>query len=402
MPSKAKTVLFVDDDDGVRKTAELLLRKRGYRFLGAINPDEALSRLVADEIDLVLLDLNFSKAQTSGEEGLACLADILRHNPHAIVIVVTGHSGLTIAVQALRNGARDFIMKPWNNERLIEAIEKALTSRRGGDGAVSDPSILVGSSDTMRRIISTFDRCSTLTASVLIRGEAGTGKTLASQVLHRQSGRANIVQVDANALSLTAMSDLPDTTLLIENIDRLSEVHGPALMGWLARAPRQNSRLISTTTKSLSELGLDRGIKYAISTVDVEMPPLRERGEDIVQLAEHFVRVTCHQHGFPPKSLSADANAVLAAHAWPDNIHALRHQIERTVIMLDGDIISARDLALESVANAMEQPKPNLAASEKVMIEEALKRNSFNVSAAAADLGLSRPALYRRMSKHGL
>jgi DNA-binding NtrC family response regulator len=403
MSVEMKSILFVDDDPDVRKTAELLLRKHRFIVHGAASPQEAMSRIVADPVDLILLDLNFSKAQTSGEEGLACLADILRHDPQANIIVVTGHSGLNVAIQALRNGARDFIMKPWNNERLVQAIEKVLASRRTGNVSVVDPSILVGSSDAMRRIIATFDRCAALAVSVLIRGEAGTGKTLGGLMLHRQSGRTNLVQVEAGALSDAALSDIPDTTLLVENIERLNEAQIAGLLGWLTRAPRHNSRLISTTTLAIADLGLDRRVKYAISTVDVGMPPLRERGDDIVQLAEHFVRVSCLQHGFSPKTLSLEAQAILASQPWPDNIHALRHAIERTVIMLDGASISAGDLALDASAVSVDAPaKPNLAASEKTMIEEALRRNNFNVSAAAGELGLTRPSLYRRMSKHGI
>ncbi len=403
MPEAMKSILFVDDDSDVRKTAELLLRKHRFIVHGAADPQEAMSRIVADPVDLILLDLNFTKAQTSGEEGLACLADILRHDPQANVIVVTGHSGLNVAIQALRNGARDFIMKPWNNERLIQAIEKVLASRRAGHLSVVDPSILVGHSDAMRRIIATFDRCAALTVSVLIRGEPGTGKTLGGLMLHRQSGRTNLVQLEASALTDHHLSDLPDTTLLLENIERLNEGQVGGLLNWLARAPRHNSRIICTTAHPMADLGLDRRVKYAISTVDVEMPPLRTRGNDIVLLAEHFVRVSCLQHGFSNKTLSLEAQAILASQPWPDNIHALRHAIERTVIMLDGNSISAGDLALDTAAASLEpQAKPNLAASEKTIIEDALKRNNFNVSAAAGELGLTRPSLYRRMSKHGL
>lgn len=395
-----KTVLFVDDDADVRKTASLLLKKAGYGFHGAAGPEEAFSRLVSDPVDVILLDLNFARAQTSGEEGLACLRDILRHDPQAAVVVVTGHSGLNIAVQALRNGARDFIMKPWNNERLIQAIEAACATRRPDVAPVADPSILIGHSEAMVRIKSTIDRCAALTAAVLIRGEVGTGKTLAATSLHRQSGRANLVHLEAHAV--THLDDTPNTTLVLENIERLPEAMAPVLLAWLNPAPRRNSRLVTTSSRPVRDLGLDRGLTYAVSTLDVEMPPLRERGDDIVQLAEHFLRVTCQNHGFAAKTLSPEAEALLMAHPWPDNVHALRHLIERTVILSDGAVISAGDLPID-YGDAVPAPAvPRLAQSEKVLIEDALKRHNFNVSAAAIDLGLTRPALYRRMSKHGL
>ncbi len=399
--SKAR-ILFVDDDADVTKTAELLLRKAGYVFFAAATPQAAMSRLVSDAIDVVLLDLNFSKGQTSGEEGLLCLRDILRHDPASKVVVVTGHSGLSIAVKALRSGAADFIMKPWNNDRLIQAIDSAINARKPGQ-TVPDPSVLVGGSDAMKRIAAAIDRCAPLTVPVLLTGEAGTGKTLAATAFHRQSGRTQFVALDGGTLDALRLDDAPDTTLLLENIDRLDPALIPALVGWLHTAPRRNSRLISTSTKGRSEIGLERGLVYAISTLDIALPPLADRPDDIAALAEHFVRVTCLQHGFKPKVLSPEAVALLAVQPWPDNVHELRHVIERTVIMGDGAMISGADLGIHIDAPAlMARGKPNLAQSEKGIIEDALQRNNFNVSAAASDLGLTRPALYRRMAKHGL
>lgn len=402
MAVEQKNVLFVDDDGDVRRTAELLLRKRGFEFFGAASPAEAMSRLASDPVDLILLDLNFSRAQTSGEEGLACLQDILRHDPEAVVVVVTGHSGLNVAVQALRSGASDFIMKPWNNDRLVDAINGALATRKAQPQAV-DPLIMVGVSTALQRLKATIDRCAPLTVSVLLRGETGTGKTLAALILHRRSGRINLTHVEASALTATHLADSANTTLVIENIERLPEALAPALLTWISRAPRQNCRLIATTTRMETDIGLDRGLTYAISTLDVEVPSLSDRRDDIVPLAEHFLRVMGQQQGLPVKTLSPDAQAVLTAHDWPDNIHALKHAVERAAILGESEVLAAADLSLETSRPASPQgSKPRLAESEKSLIEEALKRNNFNVSVAAGELGLTRPALYRRMSKYGL
>jgi DNA-binding NtrC family response regulator len=397
------SVLFVDDDDDVRKTAELLLKRAGYTYFGAPGPSEALSRLASDRVDVILLDLNFSKAQTSGQEGLALLGDILRHDPQAVVIVVTGHSGLTIAVEALRNGACDFIMKPWNNARLIEAVEKAAMARKPADAVMNGQTVMIGASDAMQRVKAMVDRCAALTTSVLIRGEAGTGKTLTANVMHRQSARAHLVTVDASMLSFEHLSDEPNTTVLIENIERVQASQIGALQAWIVRAPRLNSRIVSTTTLLARDLGLDRGLTYSLSTIDIEMPPLRERTSDIIELAQHFMRTTCRQHGFAPKTLSVQAQSLLSAYGWADNVHALRHLIERSIILSSGHVIDAADLGMPPEDDGHATPvKPSLSESEKSMIEEALRHHNFNVSAAANELGLTRPALYRRMSKYGL
>lgn len=403
MAMSTARVLFIDDDADVRKTAELLLKKKGYDFFGASTPEEGLSRLVSDSVDVVLLDLNFARAQTSGEEGLSCLADILRHDPHTRVIMVTGYSGLNVAVRAVRAGARDVIMKPWNNERLIEAVEEAVASRRPASLPLIDPSIMIGVSESMIQVKATIDRYAPLTAPILLTGAAGTGKTLAGMALHRRSGRTQFVSRDASVVTPDDFQDLAETTLLIENIERLPEGLVPDLLGWLKAAPRQNSRLITTSSRGRNDLGLERGITYAISTLDLFLPPLAARPDDVVPLAAHFSRITSQQNGFPERGFDADAQALLTAQPWSDNIHALRYVVERSILLANGNVLGVADLVLDERADsAGGSPKASLADSEKTLIEDALKRHNFNVSAAAADLGLTRPALYRRMSKHGL
>ncbi len=411
MLDNSKTVLFVDDDADVRKTAELLLRSAGYRYCGVSGPGEAMSQLASETVDVILLDLNFSRAQTSGEEGLALLRDILRHDPRAVVVVVTGHSGLNIAVEALRTGARDFIMKPWNNGRLLEAVDKAAAERRASDVSEVEPAILVGRSEALQSIKAMIDRCAVLNVSVLLRGEAGTGKTLVANILHRQSGRATLLQIDGATLTHEHLAGLTNTTLLIENVERIPEGMGGALQAWLARASRHNSRLLSTTAHPHRDLGLERGLAYALNTIDIEIPPLRERTRDILDLAEHFLRVTCRKHGLSARTLAPKAQARLNAHGWVDNVHALRNAIERAAILSDKPVIGPEDLVLvpdEAASriagekSSARPPSARLSDAEKVMIEEALRRSNFNVSAAAAELGLTRPALYRRMSKYGL
>ncbi|MDV6332932.1 sigma-54-dependent transcriptional regulator [Asticcacaulis sp. 201] len=402
MPRSLNNILLVDDDDDIRRTAELLLTKAGFGFQGAPTPEDALSRIVSTKFDAVLLDLNFTRAQTSGAEGLACLRDILRHDPDAQVIVITGHSGLGIAVQALRNGARDFIMKPWNNERLIEAVEQAVASRKS-DALPPEPAAMIGPSQLTRRLKDTLDRYASLTVSVLIRGEVGVGKTLAATTLHRLSGRTHLVHLDAGGMTLESLTDQPNTTVIVENIHNLTPASASALHHWLNRAPLINSRLVSTTERLGTDLGLDRGLTYAVSTLDMEIPPLRERRDDIVPIAEYFVRVVCHRNNLAPKTLSDEVQARLKGNPWSDNLHALRHAIERAAVSESGNIISDVALGLDfDATTASPAPTPKLADTEKTIIEAALERCNFNVSAAAQELGLTRPALYRRMTKYGL
>jgi DNA-binding NtrC family response regulator len=266
-----------------------------------------------------------------------------------------------------------------------------------------DPSILVGETDVMKRVLSAADRCAPLTIPVLVTGEAGTGKTLLAKIIHRQSGRTGLTVVDAGSITVSDLDDHPDRTLLLENVDRLEAGNIPLLVNWIYAAPRRNSRLISTTTKPRSQVSLDRGLTYAISRFDFTMPPLRDRRDDIVPLAEHFVRVMCRQLGTKIKRLAPGAKTLLSAQAWPDNVHELRYVIDRSVLNTEGDVISEAELDLDNRAElGLPAVNVSLAATEKSMIEDALNRNNFSVTAAASELGLNRNALYRRMAKYGL
>jgi len=404
MPVASK-ILFVDDDANVLKTAELLLKAAGYEFRGANGPAEAFSILAAEPVDAILLDLNFSRAQMSGEEGLACLRDIRRHNPDAAVIIVTGHSGLTVAVQALRAGAHNFIMKPWNNERFLEAIEDALKQRvtppPGGEAA--DPGVIVGACDAIVRVRELVSRYAPLGASVLLTGEPGTGKSLVAHALHRQSGREGLKIVEASDLTAAMLEDLTSTTLVIEDVDRLDPAVSLALSAWLQAAGRINSRVVATTTRAQGDLGLSRSLVYALSQLEMTLPPLRDRGDDIERLAAHFARIFALQQGLPVRALEPEAMVALRSVSWRDNLHALRRVVERAIVAAAGPAVAVTDLDLPR--DRVETPPDaglSLERTEKFIIQEALKRHNFSVSKAAIELGLTRQTLYRRMARHGL
>lgn len=407
----AHKILFIDDDPGVVKTAELLLAKAGYDFRAASSPAEAYSVLAVETVDTILLDLNFSRAQMSGEEGLACLEEILRHDPDAAVIVVTGHSGLTVAVQALRAGAKNFIMKPWSNERLLDAVADALTNKSSAGSRTAtaafddslDASLIVGSCDAIVRIKELIEKYAPLTAAVLLMGESGTGKSLVAQALHRQSRRSAISVFDAASLVPADLDDLAETTVVLEDIDRLDPALAAPLTAWLQTAGRRNTRVVATTCRSHPDIGLPRSVLYALSTLEMTLPALRDRGNDIELLSSHFARVFALRQGLAVRGLAADAVAALRGASWDDNLHALRRAIERAVVAADGAAVTAADLELPNGGTAPTADRGlDLERTEKYIIQQALSRHNFNVSKAATELGVTRQTLYRRMARHGL
>ena len=442
--SQFATVLFVDDDVDVLTSANLLLAKRGYRMLSARTPAEARSHLAAEVVDAVLLDLNFSPRATDGDEGLSLLSEILQHDPYAAVVVVTGHSGVNVAVAAMRAGAADFIMKPWSNKRLVATLEDAVEKRRNKADlsarqasqepvAAVDPALILGSSPPIRRVKDLVARAAATRAPVLIHGEAGSGKSLIARAIHRQAARpaAPFIVLDLSATAgasadealfierdLTgAFTSARGGDLVLDEVGGLSTSLQARLFAFLEARQRTSGdnqvRLISTSAKlqanptGAGELRAD--LLYQLSTVEIVAPPLRERRDDIATLAEHFLRLYADRYGRPARVLFKAAGQVLAGGAWPGNVRALQQALERAVILTDGPELAIEDLQFGGTT--LESPgadgpggdaKLTLARSERYLVEAALKRNSFNVSRTAEELGVTRAALYRRMAKHGL
>jgi DNA-binding NtrC family response regulator len=415
LSSESASVLIVDDDPDVVTSAQVLLERNGFRLAVARSPAEAWSVLAAEAIEVILLDLNFARGATSGAEGFEWLAEIRAHDPDAVVVVVTGHSGINIAVAAMKAGASDFVMKPWSNPRLLETVRAAvaLRRRRRGDGegapALEDDLLIVGDSPPMKRVRELIARAAPTGAAVLIHGEAGTGKGLAARVLHARSGRpGGLVRLDVRGLGADAAEvlaraagDADGGTLFLDEVAELAASAQGRLLALLDAGP--DLRLISSTRHGAEGLARLRDDLLArLNTVEVFLPRLEARGDDLALLLEHFIRLFARRYGRAPKPLDPSAIDLLKAQPPAGAVRGLRQAAERAVVLSTAEILTALDFAAPAPGPAGAASDFNLARSERAIVEAALKRHGHNVSQAARDLGLTRAALYRRMVKHGL
>jgi len=456
--------VVIDDDDDILMASRLLLRRLFKDVEAVRSPEEALPLIQARTPDAVLLDANFARGATNAAEGLAWLDKLLGIDPEMVVVMITAHGGVQVAVSAMKRGATDFVSKPWSNEKLLATVRTAASLRRsrkavGGGSAVPAPaqqagaSPLLGSSPVMARVHSLISRAAPTDANVLVLGENGTGKELVARELHRQSLRANQVMltVDLGAVSeelidselfghvkgafTDARTDrvgriqaADGGTLFLDEIGNLPLRLQPKLLTVLeqrqvtpvgANKPVPvNIRVIAATNlppeKLRDEGHFRQDLLFRLNTVEIDLPPLRDRREDVPQLIEHYLEHYAKRYGRPVPALSPAARMALLDHDWPGNVRALRHALERAVILARDAALEPEDFALVQampriVPAAAVTPPParqsddlNLERVERRLVEEALKKHGYNISLAASELGLSRAALYRRMEKHGL
>ncbi len=404
-------ILVIDDDPDIAKAARLLLERHGMRVSTAANPEEAWVLLAGEPIDVILLDLNFARGRTTGEEGFAMLDRLIAADARAVVIVVTGHSGIAVAVRAMRSGATDFVIKPWNNERLLTTVERGLALRRARLETAAIPpvhdGILLGESAGITRARDLVARVAPTAAPILIHGAAGTGKTLVARLVHQASSHAALplITVDAEAADAAVIAQQTAAAagglLVIDHIDRLPRALNGVLLSAL-----DGIRVIATTR--LDRIGVRGAIGEdlldRVGTIEIALPPLVDRAGDVALLARHFLALFAYRHGKPLRPLDADAVQAIAADRWPDNVRGLRQMMERAVLLGNGETYAISDL-LRSPGAAEPQslaPDLSLARNEEALITAALERHAFNVSRAAAQLGLTRAALYRRMARYGL
>jgi DNA-binding NtrC family response regulator len=449
-------VLIVDDDRDILGAARLLL-KRHFTQVRCLDDPYGLDDMARDKsFDVLLLDMNFSPGADDGEEGLTALAEVMAADPQAVVIMVTGHSDVGIAVEAMKRGAADFVTKPWDNTRLIATLTAALnlkrsrakvtelSERQAGLAAASThaASGLLGSAPAMRRVFDLIRRAAPTEANVLVLGENGTGKELAAREIHRLSDRAGEVflRVDMGAVSPQlfeselfghkrgAFTDARQDrtgffraatggTLFLDEIGNVPLHLQSKLLTALERRevvpvggerPEPiDVRLICATNLGRARLGDDslfrQDLLYRINTVEIEMPPLRERRDDIAMLLQHYVDLYAQKYNLPAKRLSATLLERLTAWSWPGNVRALKNAVERAVILSDGNVLHPEDFPLAERGAALDlMAEGSLADREKATIERALEQHRRNISHAAEALGLTRTSLYRRMQKYGL
>jgi len=453
-PGNPARILVADDQADVLEALRLLLKGEGCRVETARSPAGVVQALQSGSFDVLLIDLNYARDTTSGREGLDLLAQVRALDPGLPIVVMTAWGSVELAVEAMRRGARDFVQKPWENERLLAIlrtqIELARALRRAQrleaeNLALRDgepPDDLVAASPAMQPVTRMIVRVGPSDANVLVTGENGTGKSLVARALHACSSRAGRALVTVNAGGLSegvfeselfghvkgAFTDAKSDrvgrfemadggTLFLDEIANIVPAMQAKLLRVLetgdfepvgsSRTRRVQARVLSATNADIqSEIAAGRfrqDLLFRLNTVEIHLPPLRQRREDIPLLARLFLARHARRYRKTVDGFDDQAARALLAHAWPGNVRELDHAIERAVLMGDGPHVRPADLALRPAADgraALEEM--SLEEVEGHLIRKALARHGGNVSLAAAALGLSRSALYRRLQRHGL
>lgn len=448
-------ILIADDAADVREALRLLLKGQGYRTEAVEAPGAVVQAVQAQEFDLVLLDLNFTRDTTSGAEGLELLPQVLALDSTLPVVVMTAWGTVEIAVEVMRQGARDFIEKPWDNERLLAIVRNQVELRRALRNeqrleaetrllrAEHRPELIAGSA-AMRPLLQLITQVAPSDANILITGENGTGKELIAKTIHALSKRAQHALVtvnvgglpegifeselfghvrgaftDAKADRMGRFEMADGGTLFLDEIGNLGLAQQAKLLrtiqsGDLERVGSSKTRhvdvrLLAATNSDLSQAVAEghfrQDLLFRINTIEIHVPPLRQRREDIAALAQYFLRRLAARYqkdisGFDPAALKA-----LHEHAWPGNVRELEHAIERAVLLAPANTIQASDLGLRPAAAAASlgglDAMP-LDEAERILVRTALERSGGNIHQAAKALGLSRAALYRRIDRYGL
>ncbi|WP_066631690.1 sigma-54-dependent transcriptional regulator [Labilibacter marinus] len=457
MSKKNGRILAVDDNEDILFALKLLLKSHVELVKTESNPANLQNILKKETFDVILLDMNFTKDAISGQEGFQYLEQILAIDPSAVVLFITAYGDVEKSVRAIKAGATDFILKPWQNEKILATISSAVKLRQSRNevhdlkekqqemNSIMDQPFadFIGVSPGMQKVFSTIKKVAQTDANVLILGENGTGKELVARALHRNSVRNNeaFVSVDLGALSETlfeselfghvkgaftdAKADRPGRfelanqgTIFLDEIGNLSLPFQAKLLTVLERRevtrvgankPKAiDIRLISATNMPLKDMaGQDEfrmDLLYRLNTVEIELPPLRDRPEDVPVLANHFLNNFSKKYKKAAK-LGKGALNKLLHYQWPGNVREFQHVLERAVILSEGPMLTEEDFQLTAPkvsGDGFELETYNLEDVEKSIIEKVLRMNRGNISKAASELGLTRTSLYRRMEKYGL
>ncbi|WP_158826242.1 sigma-54-dependent transcriptional regulator [Mucilaginibacter lacusdianchii] len=449
---KKATVLVVDDDTDVLTAVKLLLKTEVREIITEKNPENINSLLNRNQVDLVMLDMNFNSAINTGNEGIYWLRKIKEWKPNICVIMITAYGHIDLAVRSLKEGAHDFIVKPWHNEKLIETIRDLLDKQEGPKQpkvtvkSNAGNTAILGEAEVMQDIFYKVNKIAPTDANILILGENGTGKDLMAKAIHERSLRANkpFVKVDVGALTDSLFeSELfghkkgAFTDAREDRVGRIEEAHGGTLfldeIGNITLQQQaklltvlQNRqvtrlgtnkpvdvdiRLICATNVPLMELANENRFRkdliYRINTVEITMPPLRRRSNDIVLLARHFAKVYATKYMKSAVDFDTSAVQKLRQYSFPGNVRELQYTIERAVIMADNSVLGADDLLFSSLEKSVDEAVPALdnvplSTMEKNAILKVIEKHGGNITRAAKELGLTRTALYRRLNKYDI
>ena len=476
-------ILIVDDDQDILTAGKLLLKRYFSNVVTCHQPEQIPMLFSRNKFDAILLDMNFGPGESSGKQGYSWLEKILEIDPKAVVIMITAHGGVDVAVEAMKLGATDFIAKPWQNAKMVATLSSAVQlgkSRLEVDelrhtnkllaevSGQSNQQKLIGNSKAMNQVLSLVERTAPTDANVLLLGENGTGKELIAREIHAQSQRSDKVfmSVDMGAITESLFeSELfghkkgAFTGAREDRVGRLKAANGGTLfLDEIGNLPLNlqaklltvleqrvvtpigannttpfDVRIITATNVSKTDLSNEKNFRqdllFRLNTVEINLPPLRERVQDIEPIAQYYVDYYSHKYSKPSKSISEQALADMQNYPWPGNVRALRHAIERAIILSTNDQLLSSDFQLDlppnqpgnlsindsipsrrvtdetdtsAVHTKTEFEELNLDKVEKYTITQALKKHRYNISHSAKELGLTRATLYRRMEKHGL
>ncbi|MCF8225434.1 MAG: sigma-54 dependent transcriptional regulator [Bacteroidales bacterium] len=459
MEEKTGKILAIDDNEDILFALKLLLRSHVEKIETLDGPGEIPEMLRNENWDVILLDMNFTKDAISGQEGFDALKTILDYDPEAVVVFITAYGDAEKAVKAIKAGATDFILKPWQNEKILATINSAINLRRSRlqtqslrlkqqeISAVLDQPFtdFIGQSEEMQAVFRTIKKVAATDANVLILGENGTGKELVARAIYRNSLRKEevFISVDLGSIAETlfeselfghekgAFTDAHKMkqgrfeiasggTLFLDEIGNLSYPLQSKLLTVIERReivrvgagkPMPiDVRLICATNNNIHDDvkngGFRQDLLYRINTVEIHLPPLRDRTGDLPILSDHFLKIYSKKYRKPIRNIQSSALKKLNQYNWPGNVRELQHAIERAVIMSEGTSLGQDDFILSSERSAsvgdLELESYNLDEVEKSIINKVMKQNQGNITQAATQLGLTRTSLYRRMEKHGL